>query len=191
MGCGGGCFGCLEKCEDFFVQFQSDWDETNAFSPGYVKNKPDVSGFVTAKALEDALKEYVKSEDFEDFAGEVFRVMGDPEDYPDLAVTLLKDLVFRYGVNAVDSLAVLPVDRQSVVANLSGDNTLSLLEDMKAGQVMNIQVNPSVALKVTLPASANFKLMDEEELDLDAGQTAEINVWCTGDGVYSVKTLVS
>ncbi|MDR1222358.1 MAG: hypothetical protein LBL07_05710 [Tannerella sp.] len=181
----------MNRCEDFFVQFQSDWEEANQYAPGFIRNKPDTSGFVTAKGLEDALKEYVKSGDFEDFAREVFRVVGNPEDYPNLAVTLLNDLVFRYGVNAVDSLAFLPVDRQSVVATLTGNNTLSLSGDLKAGQVMNIQVNPSVALKVTLPAGANFKLMDEEELNLEAGQTAEINVWCTGDGVYSVKTLVS
>ncbi|MDR2917846.1 MAG: hypothetical protein LBV72_00565 [Tannerella sp.] len=177
MGCSNGCFSCSNKCEDFFKQFQSDWTETNDYSPSFIRNKLDSSDFVT-------------TEDFEDFENEIIRVLGNPSDYTNIAITLLGDLTFRYGIGVVFSLANLPVSKQSVVANLSANSTLSLSSDMKPGQVINIEINPSVALKVTLPLSANWIHMDVSELDLSADQTAEINIWCTGNGKYSTKTIV-
>ena len=189
MGCKGGCFSCGHRCERFFVQFQSNFLEENEFSPQFIQNRPD--GGVTEKWVTELLEGYVETGEFDELGvlvREIVRVVGNPSDYSSLAITLLGDLAFRYGVNVVDALSGLPVDRQSVVANLSGDSALSLSAAMRPGQVINIRVNPSAALKVMLPTSVGWTLMDESVLELSAGETAEINIWCVGSGEYSVKT---
>ena len=174
--------GCCEDAR--FKMFQSNWDEDNKFSPQYIQNKPDV---LTSKSFERVLEGYVKMEDYD----ELIRAIGDPSEYNNLQITLLSDLVFRYGVNVVNNISNMPVTKQSVIANLFGNNQLSFSGAMLPGQVINVKVVPSVALTVYLPTTAKWTLMDDSEFDLEPGQVAEINVWCTGVGEYSVKTVVS
>ena len=177
-------------CEPKFKMFQSNFDEDNEFSPSYIQNRPKIEGFLTDDKLTEILQEYLRIEDFDKFRDEIIRVVGDPGNYTNIAITLLGDLDFRYGVNNVTSLVNMPVTKQSVVARLTGNDTLSLGAAMKPGQVINIKVEALTALKVVLPASTGWTLMDESEIELDAQQVAEINVWCTGVNEYSVKTVV-
>ena len=173
MGC---CFfGMHPSCKDFFKQVQTDWDETNEFSPKFLQNKPDIG--ITINNINDLLNDYLTIDDWNLFQNNVINV-------------LLADYEFRTGVNEVFTLSGLPVTKASVVATLAGNSTLSLSGAMKPGQDINIHVVATSALTVTLPVASGWTQMDDATFDLDTGGVAEINVWCTGTGLYSVKTIV-
>ena len=168
-------FGMHPQCKDFFKQVQTDWDETNEFSPSFLRNKPNVG--ITVNDITGLLENYLKISIWDLFQNNVVNV-------------LLADYKFRTGVNEVTTLSGLPVTKASVVATLSGNSTLSLSGAMEPGQDINVHVIATSSLKVTLPSSSGWTLMDDTSLDLESGGVAEINVWCTGTGLYSVKTIV-
>jgi len=95
------------------------------------------------------------------------------------------DLAFRYGVNNVYTLACLPVDKQSVIATLNTDSTLSLSSDMKIGQVMMVEVNATANILITVPVLSGNIFITENTMELTAGQVGNINIWCVGNGRYS------
>ena len=172
---GCGLFGMRPGCRDFFKQLQTDWDETNEMSPSFLRNKPDVSG-LTVEEITDILEGFLTIDEWDLFLLEFNKIVLDYD--------------WRYGVNAVSTLSGLPVSKASVVCTLGGNSSLSLSSAMKVGQNMNVKVVATAALTVALPTASGWVLMDEDSLALSAGDVAEINVWCTGDGDYSVKTIV-
>ena len=175
---------CHTRCEDFYKLVQADFMEENEFSPSFIRNK---------SGIKDWLEGYASEGDLDEFKIQYFNsifVIGDINNYTEVPVTIVEDMIFRYGVNNVTTLTQLPVTKQSVVATLSGNSELSLASDMHSGQSINIKIMPLVPLTVTLPSSSGWTLMDETQLDLVVGEVAEINVWCTGIEQYSLKTLV-
>lgn len=190
--CGHGwCMTCTNRCEGFFKQFQSDWDEINEFSPKFILNKPLLDSGLSKQDVLDILSDYLTLQDFNNFLTLIHNTVGDIENNQSLVITLIDDLKFRYGVNTVTTLVDLPVSKQSVVAILSGANTLSIASDMKPGQVINVKVNVTAYSVIDLPISAGWTLMNDNPLEVNTNETVEINIWCTGTGLYSVKTIIS
>ncbi len=96
---------------------------------------------------------------------------------------------FLDGVNYVSTVVDLPVDKQSVVATVGGDEALSLDGALEPGQVMNIKIVATADLKISYPSSPDWTYVYDTELVLKNGDIAEINIWCTDTDKYSVKTL--
>ena len=156
--------------------------EENEYSPAFVRNKTNLDGIVT----EQWVKEF-----FNEIFNDIFRVLGNPDDYQSLVVTLLVDLTFRYGVNSVTTLVDLPVTKQSVEATVGISETLSLAAAMKVGQVINIKIKATDDIAITIPSAGGWLVMnDGDTFDLETNQVAEINIWCTGVDEYSVKVIV-
>jgi len=172
-----GCafFGMHPSCRDFFKQVQSDWEETNEMSPRFIQHKPDTG--LSGDDIVNLLEGFFTVDEWNSF-------------FTEFTDTVMADYNWRYGVNTVSTLSGLPVSKASVVATLAGDSTLSLAGAMKPGQVMNVQVVATSSLTATLPTASGWMLMDEDLLELSAGDVAEINIWCTGAGLYSVKTAI-
>ena len=171
-----------KHCERFFKQIQADMGEDNEFSPAYVRNKTNLNGVVTEQRVTEILDEKLS---------DILRVLGDPDNYQSLSITLLENLMFQYGVNVVATLVNVPVTKQSVEATVGTNETLSLAAAMKVGQLINIKVKATGNITITIPSTSGWEIMnDEDTFDLVTNQLAEINIWCTGNGQYLVKVSV-
>lgn len=53
----------VDLCEEGVGQVQSDWSQTDNTKRDYIKNKPDLSGFIT-KSVDDLTNYYLKSETY-------------------------------------------------------------------------------------------------------------------------------
>ncbi len=206
MGCPFNCNWSVENCEEYFKQYQSDWDEINVYAPGFIQNKPNLSGIGAQSDWSETdageasyiknkpdLSRYAQQSEVDNLTDVYFQIvedLGEPLVYDYGGYTLLEFLGFNLGVNYVSTLVNLPTTKGSVVATVGTDETLSLDGVFNRGFTINIKVVATANLKITLPASSNWVLMDVSELDLTNGDIAEINIWCTEVNEFSVKTLV-
>ncbi len=91
------------------------------------------------------------------------------------SVTMPPSVERLSGYNTVNTLVNLPINKQTVIANVGSNETLSLNGVMGEGDVINIAVYATADIKITLPSG--WMYMDGSELDLSMGDVAEINLW--------------
>lgn len=99
-------------------------------------------------------------------------------------VTRIED--FMRGINTVTTLDSLPVDKRSIVANVSAATALSLISDLQLGDELNIRVNPSATFTQPIPNTSGWMSMDGDTFEAESDVPFEINIWCYGVGLYSI-----
>ena len=102
-----------------------------------------------------------------------------------------KSILDRSGINAVTTLANLPIDKDIIYATLSAATTLSLASALTAGQSLTIVCMPSADITQTLPTTGGFTSMDGDSISLVSGKLAEISILCYSTGLYSISSKVA
>lgn len=90
------------------------------------------------------------------------------------------------GVNAVTTLANLPISKRSITATLSAATTLSVQSGMQIGEELMIRCVPSAAFTQAIPNSGNYASMSGTSITTTANKPFEINIWCYASGKYSI-----
>ena len=90
------------------------------------------------------------------------------------------------GVNAVTTLANLPISKRSITATLSAATTLSVASGMQVGEELMIRCVPSAAFTQAIPNSGNYVSMSGTSITTTANKPFEINIWCYASGKYSI-----
>lgn len=97
----------------------------------------------------------------------------------------------RSGVNTVNSLASLPVDKDVIYATLSAATDISLSSALAVGKSITIVCLPSAGFTQPLPTSGGFTSMDGDSLTFTSGKLAEISILCYANGLYSISSKVA
>lgn len=90
------------------------------------------------------------------------------------------------GVNAVTTLANLPISKRSITATLSAATTLSVQSGMQVGEELMIRCVPSAAFTQAIPNSGDYVSMSGTSIATTANKPFEINIWCYASGKYSI-----
>lgn len=90
------------------------------------------------------------------------------------------------GVNAVTTLANLPISKRSITATLSAATTLSVASGMQVGEELMIRCVPSAAFTQAIPNSGDYVSMSGTSITTTADKPFEINIWCYASGKYSI-----
>ena len=90
------------------------------------------------------------------------------------------------GVNAVTTLANLPISKRSITATLSAATTLSVQSGMQVGEELMIRCVPSAAFTQAIPNSGDYVSMSGTSITTTANKPFEINIWCYASGKYSI-----
>lgn len=90
------------------------------------------------------------------------------------------------GVNAVTTLANLPISKRSITATLSSATTLSVASGMQVGEELMIRCVPSAAFTQAIPNSGDYVSMSGTSITTTANKPFEINIWCYASGKYSI-----
>lgn len=103
-------------------------------------------------------------------------------------------LDYMVGRNTVTTLASLPIDKRSVLANVTAATSLSLASTLPEGQILTIKVYNTSGLSITqpLPTESPFesKKIDGSNLSsigIDVGGSVEISIWSINNK-YIIKT---
>lgn len=104
-----------------------------------------------------------------------------------LIPTDLYNVISKYiGVNAVTTLANLPITKRSITATLSAATTLSVASGMQIGEELMIRCVPSAAFTQAIPNSGAYVSMSGTSITTTANKPFEINIWCYASGKYSI-----
>ena len=90
------------------------------------------------------------------------------------------------GVNAVTTLANLPISKRSITATLSAATTLSVQSGMQIGEELMIRCVPSAVFTQAIPNSGAYVSMSGTSITTTANKPFEINIWCYASGKYSI-----
>ena len=97
----------------------------------------------------------------------------------------------RSGVNTVNSLASLPVDKDVIYATLSAATDISLASALSLGQSITIVCLPSAGFTQPIPTSNGFTSMDGDSLTFVSGKLAEISILCYATNNYSISSKIA
>lgn len=90
------------------------------------------------------------------------------------------------GSNTVTSTESLPIDKQLVVCTIDSSSSFSLKSSMDNGDILHvIIINTSDSpVVVTLPNAGGYSCLVEQALEIEAKDTAEVNVISDGTTMY-------
>lgn len=90
--------------------------------------------------------------------------------------------------NVVTTLASLPVDSHSIIANVSAATDLSVATDMVETRELQIRVNNTTASEITqtLPNAGSYESMSGTSVVIPANGFIEISIWYIG-GKYVIR----
>lgn len=93
--------------------------------------------------------------------------------------------------NSVSTLVGIPVDAQSIYAEVTQATSLSLSSALPAGRSISIllkNTSSSETISQPIPSSSPYVNMGASTLSIGPGKYAEINIWAYADGKYCIRT---
>ena len=109
--------------------------------------------------------------------------------YTNADKTNLDNLSFYLGVNTVTTLVGLPVDKRSIVANITAAQDPSLSAALTPGRELYIRIynNSSSPITQPIPNTGNFVSMNGTSVSIPAGSFIEMSIWAYADNSYSIR----
>lgn len=109
--------------------------------------------------------------------------------YTDADKSNLDNLSFYLGVNTVTTLVGLPVDKRSIVANITTAQDPSLSAALTPGRELYIRIYNNSAGPITqpIPNTGNFVSMNGTSVSIPAGSFIEMSIWAYADNSYSIR----
>lgn len=93
----------------------------------------------------------------------------------------------RSGMNTVESLTNLPVDKDMVLANLSDSTELSLSEPLTEGTNITVIINPTSGFTQRFTPQEGWTYLDGTSISLPANNIVKMNITCYGENKYIVS----
>lgn len=93
---------------------------------------------------------------------------------------------FDNGVNVLSSLSTSPINKRLIIANITGNQSLTFASIPSAGKEIHIIVKNTTTseLIVTLPNSGNYVCFVDTALVVPANGYSEINIISDGTKMY-------
>lgn len=109
--------------------------------------------------------------------------------YTDVDKSNLDNLSFYLGVNTVTTLVGLPVDKRSIVANITSAQDPSLSAALTPGRELYIRIYNNSGNPITqpIPNTGNFVSMNGTSVSIPAGSFIEMSIWAYADNSYSIR----
>ena len=109
--------------------------------------------------------------------------------YTNADKTNLDNLSFYLGVNTVTTLVGLPVDKRSIVANITTAQDPSLSAALTPGRELYIRIYNNSGSPITqpIPNTGNFVSMNGTSVSIPAGSFIEMSIWAYADNSYSIR----
>lgn len=103
------------------------------------------------------------------------------------AVSTMSASPSRSGMNTVDSLTDLPVDKDMILANLDTNTELSLSEPLTEGTNITVIINPTSGFTQTFTQQEGWTYLDGTSISLPANNIVKMNITCYGENKYIIS----